>query len=105
MNTEENNPEVKAIKICLFERSGDLYAYDFGNFKNMKRNIKLMFKILIICIIPREGSTYQTSWDHKHFIFYLVKEDKINLLAYIFHNLYEAIRDITKHLKKKFVIC
>ena len=35
-----------------------------------------------------------------HFIFYLVKEDKINLPAYILHHLCEAIKEIKKHSKK-----
>lgn len=47
-----------------------------------------------------EGNTDQISWDHKYFIFYLVNEDKINLPAYIFHHICEAIKDNTKHLKK-----
>lgn len=62
----------------------------------MKDEFKLLFKILINCLIPREGSTYQISWDHKHFIFYLKNEDKINLSAYIFNHLCEAIKYGTK---------
>lgn len=66
----------------------------------MKKNFKLLFKILIGCLIPREGIIDQISLDHKHFIFYLLNEDKINLLAYIFHHLCEAIKDSKKHNKK-----
>lgn len=59
-----------------------------------------MFKILISCLIPREGNTDQISWDHKHFIFYLKNEYKIKLYAYIFNHICEDIKESTKHHKK-----
>lgn len=59
-----------------------------------------MFKILISCLIPKEGSTGHISWDHKHFIFYLKNLDNINLSAYIFNHLCEAIRESIKHHKR-----
>lgn len=66
----------------------------------MKTNFKLLFKILIGCLIPREGSIDQISWDHKHFIFLLVNEDKINLPTYILNHLCEAIKESKKRNKK-----
>lgn len=62
----------------------------------MKKVFKLLFKILIGCLILREGSTGHISRDHKHLIFYLKIEDKINLSAYIFNHMCEAIKDSTK---------
>lgn len=100
LNIKENSTEAESIKRCLFERSRNMCFSDFGKVENMKRNLKLMFKILIGCLIHREGSTDQISQDHKHFIFYLVNKDKINLLAYIFHHLCEATKDSINHLKK-----
>lgn len=62
LNTKENSHEAEAIKRCLFEHYGDLCSSDFAKVKNMKRNLKPMFKILIGCLIPKEGSTDQISW-------------------------------------------
>lgn len=80
--------------------SGNLCASDFGKVRNMQKNFKILFKILIICLIHREGTIDQISWDCKHFIFYLKNEYKINLSAYIFNHLCEAIKDSTKLCKK-----
>lgn len=93
VNTKENNSEADAIKRCLFDNAGNLCSSDFGKVKNMHNNFKLLFKILIGCMIPREGSTDQILLDHKHFIFYLKNEDKINLSAYIFNHLREDIKE------------
>lgn len=100
LNTKENSPEAQAIKRFLFKNSGNSCSYDSGNVKNMQKDFKLLFKILISCLIPREGSIDQISWDHMYFIFYLKNEDKINLSAYIFNHLYEDIKGNTKHHKK-----
>lgn len=58
LNTEENSTEAEAIKRYLFNHSGDICSSDFRKVKNMKKNLKLMFKILIGCMVPREGNTY-----------------------------------------------
>lgn len=100
LNTKENSPEAEAIKRCFFERSRYMCSSEFGNVKNMKRNLNLLFKILIECLIPREGRIDQISLDHKNFILYLVNEDKINPHAYMFHHLCEFIKDNMKHLTK-----
>ncbi|CAL5188753.1 unnamed protein product [Lathyrus oleraceus] len=47
LNTKENSPKAEIIKIRLFENSND-----FGKVKNMKTPYKLLFKILIGCMIP-----------------------------------------------------
>lgn len=64
------------------------------------KNYEFSVKILIGCLIPREGNTGHISWDHKHFIFYLKNEDKISFSAYIFNHPCEEIKDSTKHRKK-----
>lgn len=99
VGTKDNSPEANAIKwcLCLFNNDDNLGSSD--KVKNMKREFRLLFKILIGCVIPREGSTGQISWDHKHFIFYLKSEDGINLSSYIFNHLCEAIKDNTNLLK------
>lgn len=80
--------------------SRNFCSSDFGKVKNMRKNFKLLFKILISCLIPGEGSTNQVLRDHKHFIFYLNNEDKINLSVYIFNHLCEATKNSTKLRKK-----
>ncbi|XP_050920137.1 uncharacterized protein LOC127137753 [Lathyrus oleraceus] len=100
VNTKDNSPKADAFKICLFYNAGSVCSYDFRNVKNMHKDFKLLFKILIGCLIPREGSTDQISWDYKHFILYLKNEYKINLSAYIFNHLCEAIKDSIKLRKK-----
>lgn len=58
LNTKESNPEAGVIKTRLFELSENTStSLDFGKVKNMKTPYKLLFKILIGCMIPREGST------------------------------------------------
>lgn len=66
----------------------------------MKTPYKLLFNILIGCMIPIYGSTDQISQDHRHFIWYLVNDEKINLPVYIFHHLFEAINESMKHKKR-----
>lgn len=60
----------------------------------------LIFKIMISSLIPREGSSNQNYWDHKHFIWFLVNWEKINMNAYMFNYLCEVIKEINKHNKK-----
>lgn len=57
LNTKERSVEVEAIKKCLFENSGNFCSYDFGKVKNMKKDFKLMFKVLIDYRIPKEDNT------------------------------------------------
>lgn len=55
-NTKESNKEAKSIKSSMF-----LTSKDFGKVKNMHIAYKLLFKIIIGCLIPREGSIDQIS--------------------------------------------
>lgn len=73
-----------------------MFSYNFGKVNNMKDDFRLLFKILINFLIPREGINDKISWDHTHFILYLKNESKINLSAYIFNHLSEVIKDSTK---------
>lgn len=101
INTKESSQEPDMIKTRLFELSENTStSSEFGKVKNMKTTYKLLFKILIGCLISREGSTDQISWDHKHFIWYIVNEENINLHGYIFHHLCETIKDNNKHKNK-----
>lgn len=95
LNIKESSKEANLIKSSLF-----LNSDDFGKVKNMKIPYSLLFKILIGYLIPREGSTGQISWDHMHLIWYLVNGERINLDAYIFNKICEAIRERYKHKNK-----
>lgn len=56
LNTKESSPEIDAIEISLFELSEESCSFsNFGKVKSMKNNFKLLFKILIGSLIPREG--------------------------------------------------
>lgn len=70
VGTKENSHEIDAIKWCMFNNTKNTCSSDFRKVKNMKKKLRLMFNILIVCLIPKEGSTYQISWDHKqlHFL-------------------------------------
>lgn len=57
VNSKENNLGANVIKIYLFDNAGNLFSSEFGKVKNIQNNFKLLFKILIECLIPREGST------------------------------------------------
>ncbi|XP_050896277.1 uncharacterized protein LOC127103022 [Lathyrus oleraceus] len=100
VNTKDNSPEEDAIKRSMFDNADNLCSFEFRKVKNMHKYLKLLLKILIVCLIHREGSTDQISWDYKNFIFYLKNEDKINLFAYIFNHICEYIKDTTKLHKK-----
>lgn len=64
LNTKETSHEVDVIKTRLFELSKDACSFsDFGKVKNMNTTYKLLFKILILYLIPREGNIDQISWD------------------------------------------
>lgn len=66
----------------------------------MHNAYKLLFRIIIGCLIPREGCSNQISWDHKHFIWFLVNHERLDLDAYIFNNLCDAIKGRQKYNKK-----
>lgn len=101
MNTKESSLEADLIKTRLFELlENTCPSSDFEKVKNMKTTYKLLFKILIGCPTPREGKTDQIFWDHRHFIWYLVNEQNINLTSYILHHLCEAIKESKKYKKK-----
>lgn len=62
------NTKNSSINANLIEENLFLNSDDFGKVKNMKIPYRLLFIILIGCLIPREGSTYQIYWVHRYFI-------------------------------------
>ncbi|MCH79291.1 hypothetical protein A2U01_0000037 [Trifolium medium] len=68
------------IKELLFDNKTD-----YGKSTNMHMYVRMLFKIITSSIVPRVGSSDQISWDLKHVLLFLVKGEKINLPAYLFH--------------------
>lgn len=56
LNTKDSSPESGVIKQQLF-----LKYEECGNVQNMHIEYRLLFRILIGCFTPREGSTDQIS--------------------------------------------
>lgn len=74
---------------------------DYDKIKNMHNNYIILFRIIIHCLIPREGSIDQISWDHKQIILFLVNDQKVNLAAtfsIIFVRLLEKLRKIRRRM-------
>lgn len=96
LNMKDSSWESSRIKENIF------FSYeDFSKVKNLKNEFIILFRISIGCLIPREGSIDQISWDHKHFIWFLVvNQYTINLPTYIFSHLCEAIRETNINHKK-----
>ncbi|MCI05834.1 hypothetical protein A2U01_0026887, partial [Trifolium medium] len=66
-----------------------------GKAKSMNDNCRVLFKILISSILPREGGVDTISWEHKHFLYFLLSDHKINLADCLFEHLCGAIKDST----------
>ncbi|MCH80290.1 hypothetical protein A2U01_0001056 [Trifolium medium] len=77
-----------AVKNELFREDGLT-----GKSKTMKDKFVVLFKIFISSMIPRRGGTDTISWEHKHFLYFLEKGIKTNLLDLIFETLCQAIKD------------
>lgn len=93
--TGKTNSYASLIKNKLFENGSES-----DEAKNMLVQKRLLYRIPIGCLIPREGSTDQIPKDCKHFILFLVNKHEINLPAYICNHLCESIRERKKHQKK-----
>ena len=66
---------------------------------DMATDHRIIYKIVLGCLLPRESSTDQMSWDHKHFMTFLLNKFPIDLPAYIFQHLCYSINETRKHQK------
>lgn len=66
---------------------------EFDKIEHLKNEHKFLPKLMIMCFMPREGGTNYMSWDHKHFLLFLLDKFPINLPAYIFNHLCTLIRE------------
>ncbi|PNX59256.1 hypothetical protein L195_g051325, partial [Trifolium pratense] len=62
-----------------------------GKVKGMTDECKVLFKIIISSICPRLGGTDTISWPHRHLIYFLLTQRKVNLGDYLFERVCEAI--------------
>ncbi|PNX77356.1 hypothetical protein L195_g033320 [Trifolium pratense] len=62
-----------------------------GKVKGMTDECRVLFKIIISSICPRVGVTDTISWPHRHLIYFLLSEKKVNLGDYFFERICEAI--------------
>ncbi|XP_045809769.1 uncharacterized protein LOC123904122 [Trifolium pratense] len=62
-----------------------------GKVKGMTDECRVLFKIIISSICPRLGGTDTISWPHRHLIYFLLTDRKVNLGDYLFERVCEAI--------------
>ncbi|XP_045791712.1 uncharacterized protein LOC123886441 [Trifolium pratense] len=62
-----------------------------GKVKGMIDECRVLFKIIISSICPRLGGTDTISWTHRHLIYFLLTQKKVNLGDYLFERVCEAI--------------
>ncbi|CAJ2638234.1 unnamed protein product [Trifolium pratense] len=62
-----------------------------GKVKGLTEECRVLFKIILSTISPRVGGTDTISWPHRHLIYFLLTERKVNLGKYFFERICEAI--------------
>ncbi|CAJ2645748.1 unnamed protein product [Trifolium pratense] len=62
-----------------------------GKVKGLTDECRVLFKIILSSISPRVGGTDTISWPHRHLIYFLLTERKVNLGKYFFERICEAI--------------
>ncbi|CAJ2661709.1 unnamed protein product [Trifolium pratense] len=83
---------ISAAKCCtqLLWLKYQLEDYQ-GKVKGLTDVCRVLFKIILAAISPRVGGTDTISWTHRHLIYFLLKEMKVNLGEYFFERICEAI--------------
>ncbi|CAJ2647315.1 unnamed protein product [Trifolium pratense] len=74
-----------------------------GKAKGMTEECRVLFKIILSTICPRVGGTDTISWSHRHLIYFLLTERKVNLGKYFFERICEAIF-LSKSQRKTTII-
>jgi len=60
---------------------------------DMRDEHMVMYKMILMCFMPREGSTEYMSRDHKTFMTFMVNKYPINLPSYIFNYMCTSINE------------
>ncbi|KAK2363275.1 hypothetical protein QL285_088274 [Trifolium repens] len=66
---------------------------ELGKAKFMKKEFNFAFKVFLASIITREGGKDTISWPHRHFLWFMHKRVKINLVGLLFEHLCWAINE------------
>ena len=62
----------------------ELHEYrDSDKINDMRVEHRVLYKIILACILPREGGTDQMSWDHKHLMLFLIRNMPVDFPQYI----------------------
>jgi len=68
----------------------------------MQKEHKVLQKLLQECFLPKGGGVDQLSLEHKVFLHFFVKFEKVNLPRYIFHHMFWALRE-SQDRGRKFI--
>lgn len=77
---------------------------DYEKVKNLHLQFRLLFKIIISSLVLGEGSFDQILWDNKHFLWFMINDQPLNLSAYIFHHLCKSTRYLRSTIKRVFLM-
>ena len=64
-----------------------------GKYSDMQKEHKVLQKLMQACFLPKAGGVDTLSLDHKVFLHYFVKFDKVNLPRYIFSHMIWALKE------------
>ncbi|KAK2352185.1 hypothetical protein QL285_096499 [Trifolium repens] len=82
---DDKSKHLESIKKDLFLPG--ISKADFGRAKFMKQKFNFAFRVFLVSIITREGGFDTISVPHRHFIWFLHKKVKINLVELLFDHL------------------
>jgi hypothetical protein len=73
-----------------------------GKNKDMQKEHKVLQKLMQECFLPKGGWVDQLSPDHKVFLHFFVRFEKVNLPRYIFHHMLWVLKE-SQDKERKFV--
>src|SRR4030065_203132 len=76
---------------------------DSDKINDMRVEHRVLYKIILACLLPREGGTDQMSWDHKHLMLFLIRNMPVDFPQYIFNHLCQSLKE-NQSKKKRTVI-
>lgn len=79
----------KIIKVCSFTINKELFEDPKVNFKyvQLKLKYRVLFKILIECVVPQSGLLNHVNKDHKGLMWNIPKKNKTNISHVILEHL------------------
>ena len=71
-----------------------------GKYKDMQKEQKVLQMLLQECFLPKGGGVDQLSLEHKVFLHFFIRFEKVNLPRYIFHHMFWALKESQDKEKK-----